>query len=114
MHGIGGTILNYHSYSVSGPSNSYDTTLRSGNIQDSETIQGLNDHSYSVSGVSNVELDHHYTTKLQSLSRAHDIQSTETIQGTEYFNFRVPGDGNCFFNSLSLALNRDFTKSRHY
>ena len=85
MHGISGVQLHDHSYSVRGPSNS------------------------------NVEIDHPYTcTTLCSVSSAHDIQGTETIQGTDYFNFRVPGDGNCFFNSLSLALNSDFTKSRHY
>ena len=74
----------------------------------------LNDHSYSVIGPSNsnVEIDHPYTcTTLRSVSWAHDIQGTETIQGTYYFDFRVPGDGNCFFNSLSLALNETSPKS---
>ena len=38
----------------------------------------------------------------------------ESIQGTDYTNLQVPGDGNCFFHCLSLALNGHFSKTHFY
>ena len=36
------------------------------------------------------------------------------IEGTDNLTHRVPGDGNCSFSCLSLALNGDFSHSQNY
>jgi hypothetical protein len=36
------------------------------------------------------------------------------INETKFNVFPVPGDGNCFFHSLSFILNRDFSMSNNY
>lgn len=72
----------------------------------------LNEHSYSfshVTGPCNVSLDHPYSAIV-----AEAIEGTETLEGIEYSKFRVPGDGNCFFSSLSVAINGNLSKSNHY
>ena len=40
--------------------------------------------------------------------------SNISINETKFNVFPVPGDGNCFFHSLSLILNGDFSMSNNY
>jgi hypothetical protein len=40
--------------------------------------------------------------------------SNISINETKFNVFPVPGDGNCFFHSLSFILNRDFSMSNNY
>ena len=72
----------------------------------------LNEHSYNVCDVCNVSLDHPYSATVDASSEV--IHANVIIEGKEYFSFSVPGDGNCCFNSIGLALNQDLTKSTHY
>lgn len=65
----------------------------------------------SVHTTSNSNKENHKSVAIlaQTLS-----SSNISINETKFNIFPVPGDGNCFFHSLSLILNGDFSMSKNY
>lgn len=86
------------------------------------------EHSYSTSGIKGKTI----STKSKKISKRQsnenslstsllfDLncytggQNIEIIEGNQYRNYHVPGNGNCFFNCLSLILHGNFSKSQFY
>ena len=94
----GSTIVHDHSYSTQ-----LDPKSREINDGSADVI---NEHNYAGRSTSNNSLPRPSSLLLS--------EGSEIIEGTEYLTHRVPGDGNCFFSCLSLALNGDFSQSQNY
>lgn len=98
-------IVNEHSYSVQSESELFTGDTSKDNLSAGPV-------SYA-GGTCNVSLDHAYTANAGE-GFIEVMQDTETIEGIEYSTIRVPGDGNCFFSSLSVAINGNFSKTNLY
>ena len=55
-----------------------------------------------------------FQAKLCDLQIYQGEHKIDHIGGIAYKNYSVPGNGNCFFNFLSLAFHGDFSNAGHY
>ena len=54
------------------------------------------------------------SAKLCDLQKYQGKHTIDHIDGITYKNYSVPGNGNCFFNCLSLAFHGDFSNAGYY
>ena len=55
-----------------------------------------------------------FSAKLCDLQNYQGKHKIDHIGGIAYNNYSVPGNGNCFFNCLSLAFHGDFSNAGYY